>query len=71
VPLVIDQLKERAPVGLGAFFFECGLEVVFVERGAILDGDVAAGAGQRVDAGEQLLLRGGRQVDQRALGNPR
>ena len=37
---------------------------------AILDRDVAACAGQRVDAGEQLLLGSGRQVDQQAFGDP-
>src|SRR6202008_2174537 len=53
------------------FFFERGLELVGLQRRTVLDGDMAARAGQAVDAAEQLLLRGSRKIKQQTLSDPR
>jgi ribosomal protein L16 Arg81 hydroxylase len=73
VLLVVNELEEHALVALGGartFLLHGGLEDVGLQRHGVLDGDVAAAAGQRVDAGEQVLLRGGREIDQQPLGDP-
>src|SRR4051812_41275449 len=69
VLLVVDEREEGLLIGR-ALLVALGLEYLGIQRYGLLDGEVAARRGQRVDAGEQLVLCAGGQVDQQPLGDP-